>query len=251
MSFDFKNAGPSELKAEYNRIANEMGDDQFFTKKELKHLPEILADGEQVLAFTSGYMDDHAWLITLTDQRIIFLHMGIIYGMKQVVIDLDKVNAITGETGLLFGKIKIEDAASEREIDTVWKETVVKFTNKARDAMAIRKRSLYGTALAQPVQQSSPSAQRAPIADPASAADASCVVPAAVPPPSLHDRVPTLFPQAAPKGAFCGACGAPVGDSKFCTHCGQPQTRSNVCSQCGAQLRVGAFFCTECGAKAA
>ena len=48
MTFEFKNASESEVKSEYYRIAKEMGDDQFFTKKELKHLPEILRDGEQV-----------------------------------------------------------------------------------------------------------------------------------------------------------------------------------------------------------
>ncbi|MDH6148517.1 MULTISPECIES: hypothetical protein [Paraburkholderia] len=33
--FDFKNASKQDLKAEYNRIAREIGDDRFFTKKEL------------------------------------------------------------------------------------------------------------------------------------------------------------------------------------------------------------------------
>ena len=140
MGFDFKNAQPAELKAEYSRIAQEIGDDQFFTKKELNHLPEILADGEQVLAFTSGLMDGHTWLITLTDRRVIFLDKGMIYGLKQTTIDLDKVNAISGETGIFLGKIKVEDGAKERQIENVWKKTVVKFTNKARDAIEARKR---------------------------------------------------------------------------------------------------------------
>ena len=74
---------------------------------------------------------------------------------------------------------------------------------------------------------------------------------AAVPRPPLHDRVPTPFPQAATKGAFCRDCGAPAGDSKFCPRCGQPQRPSNICSRCGTQLRVGSTFCAECGAKSA
>lgn len=135
MNFDYKNASHDALKAEYQRIADEMGDDQFFTKKELNHLPEILADGEQILAFTSGLMDSGSWLITLTDRRVIFLDKGMIYGLKQTTIDLDKINSVTGETGIFFGKIKIQDGASERVIDNVWKKTVVKFTNKTRDAI--------------------------------------------------------------------------------------------------------------------
>lgn len=103
MVFDYKNASPAELKNEYNRIAKEIGDDQFFTKRELSHLPKILGDGEQVLAFTSGLMDGNTWLITLTDRRIIFLDKGLIYGLKQVTIDLDKINAVSGRPGFCLG----------------------------------------------------------------------------------------------------------------------------------------------------
>lgn len=139
MTLNFKNASAEERKAEFNRIAKEMGDDQFFTKKELHHLPDILADGEALIAFTSGLMDGDTWLITLTDRRIIFLDKGMIFGLKQTAIDLDKINSIGGETGLFLGKITIEDGASQRVIDNVWKKTVVKFTNKAQAAIEARK----------------------------------------------------------------------------------------------------------------
>jgi hypothetical protein len=138
MSFDYKNASPAELKKEYKRIATLVGDDQFFTKKELNYLPQVLADGEQVLAFTSGFMDGNTWLITLTDRRIIFLDKGMIYGLKQTSINLDKVNAISGQTRMFLGSIKIEDGAKERLINNVWKKTVSKFTNMARDAIEAR-----------------------------------------------------------------------------------------------------------------
>lgn len=139
MAFDYKGSAWPELKAEYDRIAAEIGDDQFFTKKELKHLPEVLADGEQVLAFTSGIMDGNTWLITLTDRRVIFLDKGLLYGLKQSSIELDKINAVSGKTGMLFGDILIQDGGNERKITNVWKKTVVAFTNKVRDAMHGRK----------------------------------------------------------------------------------------------------------------
>jgi hypothetical protein len=139
MAFDFKSASKTELKNEYDRIAKEMGDDQFFTRKELSYLPEALRDGEQILAFTSGFMDGNTWLITLTDRRVIFLDKGMIYGLKQSAIDLDKVNAVSGSTGIFFGKISIEDGAKERIIENVWKKTVKIFTNKVQDAIETRK----------------------------------------------------------------------------------------------------------------
>jgi hypothetical protein len=138
--FDFKNASKQDLKAEYNRIAREIGDDRFFTKKELNHLPEILMDGEQVLAFASGVMDGSTWLIALTDHRVIFLDKGLLFGLKQVSINLDKINAVSGSTGLVFGTIRIEDAASERIIKNVRKQTVAGFTSKVRDALSAHRR---------------------------------------------------------------------------------------------------------------
>lgn len=140
MTFDFKNARAPELKAEYNRIAARTGDDQFFTKKELAHLPEVLADGEQVLGFCSGAMDNSTWLIALTERRILFLDKGLLFGLKQVSIDLDKVNAVTGSTRILLGQIEIEDGARNRVINNVQKRTVVPFVNLVRDAIDARKR---------------------------------------------------------------------------------------------------------------
>ncbi len=94
------------------------------------------------MAFTSGLMDGNTWLITLTDRRIIFLDKGMIYGLKQTAIDLDKVNSVSGTTGMLLGKIAIEDGASQRVITNVWKKSVVAFSNKVRDAIEARKQSL-------------------------------------------------------------------------------------------------------------
>jgi hypothetical protein len=142
VNFNFKNASATELKIEYNRIAKSIGDDQFFTRKELAHLPDVLAPFEPVLGFCSGFMDGTTWLIALTDRRILFLDKGLLFGLKQVSIDLDKVNAVTGATRLVFGQIEIEDGARSRIINNVQKRTVVAFTNLVRDAMEARKRPI-------------------------------------------------------------------------------------------------------------
>jgi hypothetical protein len=102
MAVNLKTASASERTAGYTRIVKVTGDDQFFTRKELEHLPEILSDGERVLAFASGLMDGNTWLIALTDRRIVFLDKGIFYGLKQATIDLDKVNAVGRNRYLLW-----------------------------------------------------------------------------------------------------------------------------------------------------
>lgn len=140
MQIDTKIA-PDQLDwtTEYKRIAKESGDDMFFTRKELNYLPKIMGQGEKLLAFSSGLMDGNTWLISLTNRRIIFLDKGMIYGLKQASIDLASVNAISSKTGIIFGTIKIENGASEREITMVPKWTVASFTNKVRDAVEATK----------------------------------------------------------------------------------------------------------------
>jgi hypothetical protein len=137
MSFDYRNATPGALGREFRRIARLSGDHRFFTRKELRHLPSILADGEDVLCFASGMMDGSTWLIVLTSRRILFLDKGMFFGLKQVAINLEKVNAVTGHTWLLFGRIQLEDGAANRTIEMVPKRTVVPFTNAVRDAMEL------------------------------------------------------------------------------------------------------------------
>lgn len=156
MSFNYKNASKQELKTKYNEIAKKIGDDQFFTKKELNFLPEILSDGEQILAFTSGLMDGNTWLITLTDKRIIFLDKGMIYGLKQTVINLDKINSVSGKTGILFGEIFIEDGAKERQIRNVWKKTVKSFTNMVMDAIEEHRKVIQQPQVTEHVQIEDP-----------------------------------------------------------------------------------------------
>ncbi|TCW83476.1 hypothetical protein C5O80_16180 [Burkholderia sp. SRS-46] len=93
-------------------------------------------------------MDGNTWLIVLTDHRVLLLDKGMIYGLKQISINLDKINSVSGTTGIMFGEIRIEDGASERIIKNVWKKTVVPFTNKVSDAIRAYTRASHQAAAA-------------------------------------------------------------------------------------------------------
>jgi hypothetical protein len=47
-------------------------------RKNCLQTPKVLADGEPVLAFASGLVNGHTWLIALTDRRLLFLNKGLI-----------------------------------------------------------------------------------------------------------------------------------------------------------------------------
>lgn len=107
----------------------------FGAKREIKYLPNILAEDEQIEYLTSGIVDNKRWLITCTNKRIIFLDKGLVYGLKQIETPLEKVNSIEFNTGLFVGKIAIWDGASKMEITDINKKTVQPFVNAINAAL--------------------------------------------------------------------------------------------------------------------
>lgn len=132
---DFSTATRAQLECIWKAISEETGDDRFFTTKELDALPGEVSPGEQVLSFSSGQLDGNSWLIVLTDERILFLDKGLLYGMKKVSIELNRISNIESERGLMFGKIVVGANGRLYPIEYVWKRTVDPFVNKARMAM--------------------------------------------------------------------------------------------------------------------
>jgi hypothetical protein len=167
---DFTTATGEQRKKAYDAIAKELGDDQFFTTKELDVLPKILAPMEQVLSFSSGLMEGNTWLIVLTDQRVMLVDKGMVFGLKQISIQLEDIVAIEGQTGLFFGNISVSTAAGPREIRNVWKRTVNTFINKVNAARSARRSGTQllspGTAAADPTDPDVLAATHRPVQEP-------------------------------------------------------------------------------------
>jgi len=71
-------------------------------------------------------------------KRVIFLDKGMIFGLKQIEIPLEKINSIGHKKGLILGDIEIWDGASRMKIQNVQKDTLVPFVNavnKAREEL--------------------------------------------------------------------------------------------------------------------
>jgi hypothetical protein len=80
---------------------------RWFAKKEIRHLPSVLNSGETIRAVTSGAYQGSTWLVTVTDQRILFLDKGRFYGVTQVELPLRQINSISYKTGLMYGELHI------------------------------------------------------------------------------------------------------------------------------------------------
>ena len=133
--FDFKNGDEKEVAEEFKKIAKASGDASFGVKKELKVLPEHLMDNEQVVGLTSGIYDNNTWLVALTDNRLLFLDKGMLYGLKQVSVPLDQVTSVSGKTGLIMGEIFVNTSGAQGnvEIKSVIKKAVDIFVKMVQD----------------------------------------------------------------------------------------------------------------------
>lgn len=114
--------------------------DLFGTAKEVTHLPEILHDDESIKYLTSGLMDGTTWLIVCTQKRILLLDHGFLFGFKQSEMNLENINSISFQTGLLFGAIEIWHGGARMLIENCDKKTVKPFTDAVNAAIqAIKK----------------------------------------------------------------------------------------------------------------
>lgn len=168
---DFTTASREEIKKVYDAISADIGDDRFFTTKELDILPTVLDVNEQVLSFSSGIMNGDTWLIVLTDHRVLFLDKGMLWGLSQTSIDLDRINNVQGKTGFIFGEIRIVDNSQSHEIRNVWKRTVNPFMTRLRAAMQAKRNGVQLHAPGTGPGETSPStSQTQPIQEAASPA---------------------------------------------------------------------------------
>lgn len=107
----------------------------FWTRKEIRALPDILADDEKIIALTSGMMEAVTWLAVGTNKRLIFLHRGMLLGMKQVQLPLDRIQSIEHEYMILFGSIKVWDGASYFTLRMVLKSSIEPFVRIVQEAI--------------------------------------------------------------------------------------------------------------------
>lgn len=105
----------------------------FWTWKEIRALPEILEHGESVRAITSGLMEGKTWLAVCTEKRVIFLNRGMFYGMRQLQIPLERIQAIDHEFTLFFGSITVWDGASAFTMGMVLKSSIMPFAKVTQE----------------------------------------------------------------------------------------------------------------------
>jgi hypothetical protein len=114
----------------------------FYTRKEIRYLPEILANDERILALTSGYQQGSTWLCVCTNRRVLFINRGMFFGLRQVQMSLDRIQSLDSSYTIFFGRIRMWDGASSIEIRMVLKSSIQPFVRTVQEAVDAYKRQM-------------------------------------------------------------------------------------------------------------
>lgn len=106
----------------YNFIVN---------SREIKELPNILWEDENIEKVVSGFYDKGWGVLVASNKRIIFVDKGL-FGIKVEDFPYDKVTSIQYETGMVWGKITIFASGNKADIDKVDKDKVRNFSEYVR-----------------------------------------------------------------------------------------------------------------------
>lgn len=112
-----------KLDIKNSRIRNPI----YGTRKELREIPKVLEDHEEILFMIPGAWGGASWLIVCTDKRIIFLDKGYVFRFNMKEIPVDKINSIESKRGLIFGEIHMWDGADKTVITHCLKDDVQRF----------------------------------------------------------------------------------------------------------------------------
>jgi hypothetical protein len=110
----------------------------FFVRREIKELPEILAEDEEIIYLVEGRdkVNKNNGVLLATDRRVIFIDKEFLYGLKVEGFPLNKINSIQYETSLMLGTIKIHTSGRIVEIDGVGKHYARKFCETVTSFMS-------------------------------------------------------------------------------------------------------------------
>ena len=89
------------------QISSLNGAERLLGRKEIKELPSILWDDEQVEHLVQGYYNRSSGLLVATNKRLIFIDKGWLVGLRVEDFPYDKISSMQYKTGFLMGEITI------------------------------------------------------------------------------------------------------------------------------------------------
>jgi hypothetical protein len=117
-------------------LANKGFKDFLLVGREFKYLAKVLSDSEEPLAAVSGVVKGNTVLCVLTTQQIYFIDHGLVYGVKTSTIPVQKINAVSYQSHLMWSAIEITNGANVTLIKNVPHSAAGKFVKVVNKYLA-------------------------------------------------------------------------------------------------------------------
>jgi hypothetical protein len=101
----------------------------FFNRSELRHLPKVIREGETLRAIARGKFEGAHWLVVATDQRLLLIDKGVLFGEKLLEFPLTEIQTIQQTTGFFKGELIIETANGTRRVENLKKKGAMKIAD--------------------------------------------------------------------------------------------------------------------------
>lgn len=105
--------------------------DTLFIGKEIKALPDILTQKEEIVAVTKGFYKNGVGLLCATTKRILFINKGLIK-LNVEEFPLKYVSSISTESGLMMTKVRIFTSGNNAQIERAQKDDAKRFVEATR-----------------------------------------------------------------------------------------------------------------------
>lgn len=114
------------------KLKNLDGLSKFFGRREIKELPNILWEDEELLNLVQGMYNTANGILIATNRRLIFIDKGIFGRLKVEDFPYEKISSMLYSTGIMFGKVTLFTSGNRAEITQIEKAHVRVFAETIR-----------------------------------------------------------------------------------------------------------------------
>jgi hypothetical protein len=132
MGFDYKNSPPIEVQKKLKEILQQTGGHLTLSSRALSDVEDAIYPGEQIFAIGEGVLNLDMWLILVTDRRILLLCRGLLFGFKSKTIELEKISAVTSESGRMMTTLIVKEGRFNHEISNIHKDAAITIEKKIK-----------------------------------------------------------------------------------------------------------------------
>lgn len=119
---------------------------RIFMRKELKKLPELLNDSEDVVNLAQGRYEGKQGAVVVTDRRVMLVEEGV-FRSRLEDFPYERISSIQTDKGMMFGKIVIFASGNKAILDQIMpKEKSTEIGDYVRSRLAAGSQAVPATA---------------------------------------------------------------------------------------------------------